>query len=167
MDNFNKAYTNAVVALLDAWVKQRSGLEFANYGDVASYRAEQRSITRDLHHYRAIRSAVAWREFSPEEWVNAFCSYSGRLTLTHDANGMPQRLNYCTGQYFPTEYRRAACAVLASLLWTDKRDNMRAPVRTIVGDQVRETYNGMNAGDYMRDSFKREFGRTIAARWFS
>jgi hypothetical protein len=36
-------------------------------------------------------------------------------------------LDYCTGQYWPTEYRAAVCAVLASLLWAHAREHMPAP----------------------------------------
>lgn len=32
-------------------------------------------------------------------------------------------VGYCTGQYFPTEYRRAVCAVLASALWDYVREH--------------------------------------------
>lgn len=148
----HKAYTDRVLALLDAWTRQRSGLEYGNYGDWQAYRAEQRSVTRDLHHYRALRSAVAWREFTPAQWADAFRAYSGRLTLTHDADGMPRRLDYCTGQYFPTEYRRAACAVLASLLWRDRAESTPA---------------GEGCGNVIRAGFRREFGRAIAQRWLS
>lgn len=52
----------AILTALDAFVRQRAGLEFGNYGDVRSYRAEQRSITRDLHHYRELAAYVAMRE---------------------------------------------------------------------------------------------------------
>ena len=32
---------------LEAWINQRPGLEFANYGAIAPYRAEMRSIAKD------------------------------------------------------------------------------------------------------------------------
>lgn len=66
-DNF----TLNAIPLLDKFVSQRSGLDFRNYGDVTAYRAEQRSITRDLHHYRALRNAVNWRAFTREQWESA------------------------------------------------------------------------------------------------
>jgi hypothetical protein len=75
MENF----TTTALALLNKFVSQRSGLEFCNYGDVKAFRADQRSITRDLHHYRAIRNAVAFRDFTREQWESAFRAFSGRL----------------------------------------------------------------------------------------
>ena len=92
---------------LDAFVRQRSGMDYRNYGDAASYRSEQRSITRDLHDYRALRSAVQWREsIDAAALKEAFHAFSGRLTWDG------RRLDYCTGQYWPTEYRKACAAVL-------------------------------------------------------
>jgi hypothetical protein len=41
----------------------------------------------------------------------------------HKPNGL--RIDYCTGQYFPTEYRKAVCAVLASALWAKYREGMQ------------------------------------------
>lgn len=181
MDNF----TPQALALLDKFTAQRPGLDFANYGDVSAYRAEVRSITKDLHHYRALRQAIAYRTFSLDQWNAAFRAFSGRLSLVRD--GEKFRLEYCTGQYFPTEYRRAACAVLASLLWDDSRENMPAPTFLVGGKYRADTYeaaqliaqsklpaivsieemvSGQRPGDYLRSKFRREFGRAIASRWF-
>ncbi len=61
-------------------------------------------------------------------------------------------VDYCTGQYFPIEYRRAACAVLAAALW----DYYRADIPP-------ETEK---RGDKLRAKFKRMFGTRIQKRWF-
>lgn len=66
------------------------------------------------------------------------------------------RIDYCTGQYFPTEYRRAVCRVLASALWAHTRD-------TISG----EVLAGRSPGDRIRKYFRTWFGRTIASRYFN
>jgi hypothetical protein len=58
-------------------------------------------------------------------------------------------VDYCTGQYFPTEYRRAVCSVLSSALW----DYFRT--------------NGADTGDDIRRTARRELGRSIASRWFN
>lgn len=42
-------------------------------------------------------------------------------------------LDYCTGQYWPTEYRAAACAVLASVLWGWFRSDMKPTGKTFEG----------------------------------
>jgi hypothetical protein len=129
----------AIIDALTRFVDQRSGIEFADYGDVKAFRAEQRSITKDLHHARTLLSAVEWRDgITADDLIKAaHGAYSGRLTITEPAPAHLQApgcvndavsVDYCTGQYFPTEYRRAVCAVLASALWDYTREKaMPAP----------------------------------------
>lgn len=148
-----------ILDALATWIAQRPGLEFGNYGSVSSYRAELRSITKDLHHARTLLQAVRWREsITAEHLKEAFRAYSGRLSWDG------QKLSYCTGQYWLTEYRRAVCAVLASALWGYARANMPKPERKEDGE---ETYQGKSAGDYLRSGFRKEYGRAIADRWFN
>jgi hypothetical protein len=141
-----------ILVALDAWIRQRPGLEFGNYNDVPAYRSELRSITKDLHQARTLLQAVRWREsIGAAELLEAFKgAYSGRLSWDG------QRLDYCTGQYWPTEYRRAACAVLASALWSYAREN-----------GVAEAPGEGSPGDKLRAYFHKEFGRAIASRWFN
>jgi len=88
-----------IITALYAWVAQRPGLEFGNYGDVKGYRAELRSITRDLQDARTLLRAVELSGITGEELAQAFGrAYSGRLSWDG------KRLDYCTGQYWPTEY---------------------------------------------------------------
>jgi hypothetical protein len=135
----------AILNALRAWVAQRPGLEFGNYGDVAAYREEQRGIIRDKKQAEILLEAVKWRtSITADDLKAAFRAYSGRLSWDGE------KLDYCTGQYWPTEYRRAVCAVLAAALW----------------DYAREVYPAKN-GVELRAYFKREFGRTIARRWFN
>jgi hypothetical protein len=175
-----------IVTALSAWIRQRPGLEFGNYGELSSYRAELRQIARDKRDAEALLTAVAIRDsITAEDMLKGFRAYSGRLTIS-EKNGRAV-LNYCTGQYWPTEYRKAAAAVLASVLWERKRADMppaefeveRREFATMKEAQtyansllpniveIRETYRGKRAGDWLRDSFKREFGRSIQQRWFS
>lgn len=85
-------------------------------------------------------------------------------------------INYVTGQYFPTEYRKAACAVLAAALWAHVRENcMPLPDYAQHGsadDRPMQTVaiygpKKQSAGDWLRAYFRREFGRGIANRWLS
>jgi hypothetical protein len=136
-----------IMQALRKWVAQRPGLEFANYGDVTAYRAEARSITRDLREAEVLLDAVEWRTSSIDaDALKAALrsAYSGRLSWDGE------RLDYCTGQYWPTEYRRAVCAVLASALWHATRE-------------AHPNYDGCA----LRAHFVREFGRTMAQRWFN
>lgn len=164
----------SLIAALRAFVRQRPGLEFGNYGDLRAYRQESREITRDLHHAEILIDAVAWRDAITAGRIieGAKHAFSGRLKITDQ-----YRIDYCVGQYFPTEYRRAVCAVMASLLWDYWRGCMPAPVATIS-----KTYKGIDrpimvdlyplgkkklcAGDYLRVKAAQEFRRPIANRWF-
>lgn len=181
-----------ILNALSVWIKQRPGLEYGNYASYgdngsgrAAYFAEVRSITRDLHDARELLNAVALRpSIGAPELREAFRAYSGRLMwkvvgqcrfcdardesehTRHTSHAFTpvqtEHLDYCTGQYWPTEYRRAVCAVLRSALrdywrayWADnsaKREAIGAPA--------------LNIGDCIRGDAKRELSRGVYARWF-
>lgn len=121
----------AIIDALRAFIRQRSGLEYGNYGDPVSYRAECRSIARDKREAETLLAAVSWRDgIDADALIKAAeGAYSGRLTIKEPQprGRIGVDIDYCTGQYFPTEYRRAVCAVLASALWDYQRANMPAP----------------------------------------
>ena len=144
---------STVINALRQFIRQRPGIEPRNYGDWKSYRAESRSVTRDMHQAEELLRAVEWRDnITADNLIDAARhAYSGRLTLEPQPNGSV-RIDYCTGQYFPTEYRRAVCAALSSALWDYWRDNTLLPSVT---------------ADRLRDKAKKELGRTLAARWFN
>jgi hypothetical protein len=132
-----------ILTALNGFMHQRPGLDFANYGDVRLYRSEYAGILRDLHDAEKLLTAVSWREsITADDLKKAFRAFSGRLTWDG------QRMDYCTGQYFPTEYRKAVCAVLASALW----DYWRTPETT---------------GDDIRKKARKELGARLANRWFN
>lgn len=117
----------AILHALRAWIHQRPGLDYRNYGDPASYRAELRGITKDLRHARELLRAVEHSDITGAALLEEFPrAYSGRLSCTIEPDGRA-RLDYCIGQYWPTEYREAAAAVAASALWEYARQNMPAP----------------------------------------
>lgn len=136
----------SLIYALQRFVAQRPGLEFANYGDVSAYRSEMRSITKDRHHAEELIRNVSWRDSITADDIlqAAKCAFSGRLTITEPETGRFV-LNYCTGQYWPTEYRRAVCSVLSSVLWNYWRD----------------------AGDGPIGAARRELSRGAARRWFN
>lgn len=70
-----------------------------------------------------------------------------RLTMK---NG---QIEYCTGQYFPTEYRPAACRVLVSLIWDDLREEKKADGSPLYGD--------------IRKAARRIVSRRIARNYFN
>lgn len=141
-----------ILAAIATHVESRPGLDWHNYGDGPSYRADARQITRDLHDARTLLAAVRWRGIEAPQLLDALRrNFSGRLSWNEAA----QRLDYCTGQYYPTEYRAAACAVLAGALWDYWREQHKA---------VTGSYEG--AGAYVRRAARRELGAGIARRWF-
>lgn len=145
----------ALIEALHRFIRQRPGLEFANYGDVSAYLSESRAITRDLHHARALLSAVAWRDgITADDIIDASCrAFSGRLTITPTNDGEGFSIDYCTGQYFPTEYRRAVASVLASALWAYWRDSLPT-------ENERKGYE-------IRRTAMRELGRSLACQFFN
>ena len=141
---------SAILEALRIWINQRPGLEYGNYGNLSSYRAELRSIGRDLSEARQLLRAVELSSMPVEVLKGAFRAFSGRLSWDG------KRLDYCTGQYWPTEYRKAACAVLADALWDWYRSDYAASAKP-----------GESAGDAIRRNFRRQYGRAIANRWFN
>ena len=148
----------AIIDALYQFINQRPGLEPGNYirdwrdtEGRRAYNQEARSITRDLQTARLLLRQVELREISfPAEKIieAARHSYSGRLSINVAENGAVS-IDYCAGQYFPTEYRKAVCALCASLLWEAKRDDIPATIE--------------NKGDYMRKAFRRDCQRPAAA----
>lgn len=175
-----------ILEALRKWINQRPGLEYGNYGDWKTYRSELRSITRDRADALQLLRAVSGRDsITAENLIASFSAFSGRLTITEgpaislriDGTNTiypsAVKLVYCTGQYWPTEYRKAACAVLAAALWGAARADMPAPD----GRKIKHTHGtftnefdsveGLTPGDWLRRYFRREYGRGIASRWFN
>ena len=165
---------------LHAWVRQRPGLEPALYirdwsdrNGLETYRRESRSITKDLRQARTLLAYVETRDSITAKMILEASkhSFSGRLTITPSDDGEKFSIDYCTGQYWPTEYRRAVCAVLSSAIWDWLRDNM-PPADGMVTIDIGgkplevESHRGQTPGDYLRAAARRELGRPIASRWF-
>jgi hypothetical protein len=160
------ATKTTIIAALDAWIRQRPGLEFGNYGDWTAYRSEMRSIGKDLQHARAMLNYVAWHDSITAEMI-LDAARSGQLSIAVDGDKVS--IDYCTGQYWPTEYRPAVCRLLSSVIWHWMVDNM--PEGQLVhNSETGETfhrYQGLRAGDYLRKQASRELGTGIARRWFA
>ncbi len=96
----------ALCALID-YAAQRPGLDFRNYGSLESYRTEVASITRQWRKILVLLDVAEYYAVTDAQVIEASqWAFSGRMTWT-DAGW-----NYCTGQYWPTEYRAAVVAVL-------------------------------------------------------
>jgi hypothetical protein len=131
-----------IIEALHTFIRSRPGLEYGNYGDPVAYRAEMRGITRDLHDARTLLHSIERAHgITGRNLVDAAHSaFSGRLNIQQvDDNKV--RIHYTTGQYYPTEYRRAVAAVAASALWEWVREHcMPSPVYYIEWQNERGEY---------------------------
>jgi hypothetical protein len=137
-----------IIDALRKHIASRSGIDFRNYGDRASAMEDYRKILRHGKDARAMLRAVELSAMPAEVLMGSFSAYSGRLTYLEGKG-----CDYTAGQYYATEYRAAACAVLAQALW-----------RWYGSDDVSGA-----AGTHrsrVESWAKRNLGRGIAARWF-
>jgi hypothetical protein len=144
-----RAARDNILEALATFAAKRPGLNPRDYitdwRDVngrKAYASDARGITRDLHHARALLTAVRLSGITEEQLIEAFRS----KRLSWDG----QSLDYCVNSYFPTEYRKAVCAVLASALWNYYREDCCC-----------------DTGDKIRAAAHRALPRAIALRWFN
>lgn len=166
-----------MIAALRAFINQRSGIEWANYncGDYKrsreAFNGDYRPILKRGRQARAMLAVVeACDDITADDLIEASRAFSGRLQFVERDGRVG--VDYCTGQYFPTEYRAAACAVLASALWAHFRKGMPSAdghAKRTHGTFTTEhdTYGGLTAGEFLRKQARQQFGRGIAADWFN
>jgi len=101
------------------YAAQNPGLEYGNYASGwndksgrAAYFSESRRITRDWHRVRAAARMCENMQVTDADIMSA-CerAFSGRLKVNARPNNV-YAVDYCTGQYWPTEYRLASAVVL-------------------------------------------------------
>ena len=136
-------------AALRAFILQRPGFEPANYvGCASAYRADYSRCLADRNDALALLAHVSRAsDTATMELSIAEALRSGRMEWDDGT----QALDYCTGQYFPTEYRNAACQLLARALWAYWRGNAPA-------DCSREV---------MMRIARNVLGKRLARRWFN
>ena len=195
----------AICDALATFIRSRPGFEYANYGDAASYRADVRRAARQKRDAETMLAAVRWRDsITGADLIEA--ARGERLTIeatrVEYPNQLPTpygyrvRIDYCAGQYYPTEYRAGVCRVLANALWNWQRENMPAPYAHRVewprgefailqlhamtearnADPTVRVYDlyripgrpdgSVSAGDWLRRKFRAEFGSALQRRWF-
>ena len=140
---------SAILSALRNWISQRPGFDPCNYTP-ESYRADCRTVARQRRDaLEMLRFVELSGSITGDMLADSFRhSFSGRLSW----NGV--RLDYCTGQYWPKEYRAAAAAVLAGAIWAWLRDEC-CP------------HDEENKGYWIRSAARRNFGRGLASRWFN
>lgn len=140
-----------IIAALYGFIAKRPKFDPANYGDVASYRADVRMATRQLNDARLLLRQIELRDsITAEDLLDA--ARGGRLDVTVIGDNV--QVDYTTGQYWPTEFRAGVARLAASALWDRARRDM------IEAD-------GRTDGDTIRARFRRQFGRGMASRYFN
>jgi hypothetical protein len=98
---------------LAAFAAQNPRIEPMNYGygreGWRAYRREAAQVSRDLAEVRRLIGTAVNVGVTDDELIEA-CR-GDRLTIERDGVG-GLRVDYCTGQYWPTEYRRAVARVV-------------------------------------------------------
>lgn len=157
-----------------AFINQRSGIEWGNYscGDYKrsreAFNGDYRPILKRGKQARAMLAAIRWRDsITVEKLIEATRAYSGRLQFKEQDGKV--WVEYCTGQYFPTEYRSAACAVLSKALWDywcENKPEGELKHNSETGETL-QRYRGLRLGDYIAKQARNELGRSIAKDWFN
>ncbi len=136
---------------LISFVNRRPGLDFCNYGDLSAYRSESRGITKDRQDFFELFALASRRCENLEKQLTDLLSNSpGRLTMK-DGD-----LEYCTGQYFPTEYRPAANNILKTLIWDSYRNEKNEKGEPVYKD-----------GDQIRKAIRRNLSRRATNNYFN
>lgn len=91
------------------FANRRPGIDPRDYGwgldGLRAYRADARRVTRDLHRVRVAYARAVLAGVTDADILDA--TQGDRLSITPDGT-----IDYCVGQYFPTEYRAAVTRVL-------------------------------------------------------
>lgn len=154
-----------ILTAIEAHVKQRPGFESGNYGDSKSWNADCSRALRDLHDALTLVRACALRSYliADDLLQAARDSFSGRLTIEvkpmqnagyYGVEANYISISYCTGQYYPTEFRAAACSVLGSALFSAMRRDL---VETHGNEKV--------TGNMIRKTLRIHHGARLQRKW--
>lgn len=137
---YTKENAPAIVALID-FAAQAPGLDFGNYGDPLAYRQEARGILHDWKMTKGALHECAQLGVTDQMVIEAAPrAFSGRLEWIKEChstatNRIGPEWVYTTGQYWPTEYRKAAAAVLEHAVTTLRQNRPpTAQMPTTIGE---------------------------------
>jgi hypothetical protein len=145
----------ALCALAD-YCAQSPGLDFRNYASGpadrqgrTAYNQEARSILRDWQRFQDLFREAASLVLTDADIVAAAPrAFSGRLEWK---NG---QWEYCTGQYWPTEYRKAGAAVLNQAIHTRRQSEKHTlPEKEYSLDEIKAA--AKRSGSYFFDNARR------------
>ena len=136
---------------LGDFVVQRPNFDLCNYDSMSSYRSDYRPVLQARHDYFLLAHVVdTWLHNDADKFVAFLDNQNSRLQYTGKS------WDYSVGQYFPTEYRVAACRLLANFLWQRFRDETREDGTKVYAD-----------GHALRKAFKLKFGKRIQELYFN
>jgi len=148
-----------MLAALHRFISQRSGMDYADYGEREAFMADYRPMLQAGRDARMMARKVELSAITADDLLAA--AGNGRLQFV-ERNG-ELVVDYTVGQYFPTEYRIAACRLLSSVIWAYFRD-----LANPATDCKPTHHQGVvEASDYIRRQARLEFGRGLAKRWFN
>lgn len=101
-ENFESQYQ-----ALESFIKQRPGFCSYNYSTRAQYEQDARPVRKQKNEALRLLACAKARGID-------LTTSAGRLTISKSG-----AVDYITGQYFPTEYRRAAIRLLEQKLLED------------------------------------------------
>ncbi len=142
----------AVIQALRAFVNRRPGFDLRNYASMSNYRGDQRPVQKQREIAHDLLNWIAWHDsITAADIIEAARdNFSGRLTINYNADKNDCTIDYCTGQYWPTEYRLAVVRVLSGLIWSYWRsgwENGKAGFREYAVKRARDEF-GAAASKY-------------------
>jgi len=134
--------TLQATSMLRNFVNQRPGFDLCNYGSMKDYRQDYNEALKDRNSFYELLELASDRYGANLDEVLSkhLTNTSGRLSLEGG------KLQYITGQYFPTEYRTAACRALATIIWESYR-----------GEKYEDGSDVYKDGHEMRAAIKRNW----------
>jgi hypothetical protein len=133
----SEVLTPAIFALFRAFINQRSGLDRNNYFNPAdkrpgvwrdgwrAYQQELKAISKQGVRARLLLAQAEEYPFDAAAMMEATRAFSGRLEFL--LRGSKLSIDYCAGQYYATEYRAAAAAVLENYIHAVKPRQLPQP----------------------------------------
>lgn len=133
--------SNAVDQLC-TFVNQRPGLNAADYisdwrdtSGRANYQREVREIAKDRSDFYQLLSVatrlIPYNELN-ERLYSILIKSDGRLLIQDN------KIVYHVGQYFPTEYRPAACQKIVTILWNYFYTLLNANLSNVTSNDIRK-----------------------------
>lgn len=161
MTTYQTATKQGAFQALLAYARKRPGLDMRDYGGgmdgYLAYQQELRGIQKDFRRVKELTTVAIGLGIGDDAVIEAAKhAFSGRLEWAGD------HWEYCTGQYWPTEYRKAVAAVLDQAIHAYKQAHaaeIHKPVFATVSD-VR-AYHEATGSHWFDRSSMRFFGTRI------